>query len=64
MDQVTEQVVEQQEEQIVELTLEQLARVGGGAAVPIADGVRLKLCSKKRALRSPFCLSTGLDKGA
>jgi hypothetical protein len=35
MDQVTEQVVEQQEEQIVELTLEQLARVGGGM-VPIA----------------------------
>jgi hypothetical protein len=32
MDQVIEQVVEQQEEEIVELTLEQLARVGGGAA--------------------------------
>jgi hypothetical protein len=30
MDQVIEQVVEQQEEEIVELTLEQLARVGGG----------------------------------
>jgi hypothetical protein len=30
MDQMIEQVVEQQEEEVVELTLEQLAHVGGG----------------------------------